>query len=171
VLQRTRPRRLRLATTDQIVAADFFVVPSVTYRLLFVLVLLAHDRRRIRHLAVTAHPTAAWTAQQLSSPTPKLQNAGRKILRLVALLELVNIDSVVLDGASHLTPMELGTLYGIHLARALLWKEMTREDLAMSTHDAALAIAAGAPRPSCCRCQAQVAIAVISQAGQMSRLP
>src|SRR2546427_8889060 len=48
----------------QIVAADFFVVPTATYRLLFVLVLLAHDRRRIRHMAVTAHPTAAWTAQQ-----------------------------------------------------------------------------------------------------------
>jgi putative transposase len=37
----------------QIVAADFFVVPTVTYRLVFVLVLLAHDRRRIRHVAVT----------------------------------------------------------------------------------------------------------------------
>jgi hypothetical protein len=49
----------------QIVAADFFVVPTATYRLLFVLVFLAHDRRRIRHAAVTAHPTAAWTAQQL----------------------------------------------------------------------------------------------------------
>jgi putative transposase len=47
----------------QIVAADFFVVPTATYRLLFVLVLLAHDRRRIWHIAVTAHPTTAWTAQ------------------------------------------------------------------------------------------------------------
>ena len=42
-----------------LVAADFFVVPTAIYRLLFVLVLLAHDRRRIRHVAVTAHPTAA----------------------------------------------------------------------------------------------------------------
>jgi len=49
----------------QIVPADFFVVPTVTYRLVFVLVLLAHDRRRIRHVAVTTHPTAAWTAHQL----------------------------------------------------------------------------------------------------------
>jgi putative transposase len=49
----------------QIVAADFFVVPTATYRLLFVLVLLGHHRRRILHVAVTAHPTAAWTAQQL----------------------------------------------------------------------------------------------------------
>jgi hypothetical protein len=54
----------------QIVAADFFVVPTVTDRLLFVLVLLAHDRRRIRHAAVTADPTAAWTAQQLRDAFP-----------------------------------------------------------------------------------------------------
>jgi putative transposase len=57
----------------QIVAADFFVVPTATYRLLFVLVLLAHDRRRIRHVAVTAHPTAAWTAQQLRGAFPWAQ--------------------------------------------------------------------------------------------------
>ena len=37
----------------QIVAADFFVVPTAGYRLLFVFVLLAHDRRRIVHVAVT----------------------------------------------------------------------------------------------------------------------
>jgi hypothetical protein len=54
----------------QIVAADFFVVPTVTYRLVFVPVLLAHDRRRIRHVAVTTHPTAAWTAQQLREALP-----------------------------------------------------------------------------------------------------
>ena len=54
----------------QIVAADFFVVPTVTCRLVFVLVLLAHDRRRIRHVAVTAHPTAAWTAHQVREAFP-----------------------------------------------------------------------------------------------------
>jgi len=48
----------------QIMAADFFVVPTVTYCLLFVLVILAHDRRRIMHVAVTAHATAVWVAQQ-----------------------------------------------------------------------------------------------------------
>jgi transposase InsO family protein len=46
-------------------AADLFVVPTVTFQLLFVLVILAHDRRRLVHVAVTDHPTAAWTAQQL----------------------------------------------------------------------------------------------------------
>jgi hypothetical protein len=50
---------------SQIMATDLFVVPTVTFRLLFVLVILAHDRRRIVHMAVTDHPTAGWIAQQL----------------------------------------------------------------------------------------------------------
>ncbi len=54
----------------QLVAADFFVVPTATCRVLFVLVMLAHDRRRVVHVAVTAHPTAAWTAQQLREAFP-----------------------------------------------------------------------------------------------------
>ncbi len=51
-------------------AADFFVVPTATGRLLFVLVMLAHHRRRVVHVAVTSHPTAAWTAQQLREAFP-----------------------------------------------------------------------------------------------------
>ncbi len=43
----------------QLVAADFFVVPTATCRLVFVLVILAHERRRMVHVAVTAHPPAA----------------------------------------------------------------------------------------------------------------
>jgi putative transposase len=54
----------------QIVAADFFVVPTATGRLLFVLVMLAHARRRIVHVAVTEHPTPAWTSQQLREAFP-----------------------------------------------------------------------------------------------------
>jgi putative transposase len=47
------------------IALDFFTVPTATFRILFVLVILSHDRRRIVHVNVTEHPTAAWTAQQL----------------------------------------------------------------------------------------------------------
>ena len=45
-------------------------MPTATCRLLFVLVILAHERRRVVHMAVTAHPTAAWTAQQLREAFP-----------------------------------------------------------------------------------------------------
>jgi putative transposase len=54
----------------QIVAADFLVVPTATCRLLFVLVILAHERRRVVHVGVTDHPTAAWTAQQFREAFP-----------------------------------------------------------------------------------------------------
>ena len=61
-------------------AADFFVVPTATGRLLFVLVMLAHHRRRVVHVAVTAHPTAAWTAQQLREAFP-WDEAPRYLIR------------------------------------------------------------------------------------------
>jgi putative transposase len=53
-----------------LVSMDFFTVPTVTGRVLFVLVLLAHHRRRIVHCAITDHPTAAWTAQQIIEAFP-----------------------------------------------------------------------------------------------------
>jgi predicted nucleic acid-binding protein len=65
------------------------------------------------------------------------------ILALIASLELVEIDGVVLDRAAQPMPTELGTLDAIHLATALLWKEMTGVTLVMATHDGALAL--GAP--------------------------
>ena len=49
----------------ELIALDFFTVPTATFRVLFVLVILSHDRRRILHFNVTEHPTAAWTARQL----------------------------------------------------------------------------------------------------------
>jgi putative transposase len=50
---------------QDLVALDFFTVPTVTFRVLFVLVILAHERRRVVHLNITEHPTAEWTAQQV----------------------------------------------------------------------------------------------------------
>jgi putative transposase len=55
---------------SEIVALDFFTVPTVSFRVLFVLIVLAHDRRRILHFNVTEHPTAHWTAQQLVEAFP-----------------------------------------------------------------------------------------------------
>jgi transposase InsO family protein len=55
---------------QDLVSADFFVVPTATFRLLFVFVVLCHDRRRMVHFAVTRHPTAEWTAQQLLQAFP-----------------------------------------------------------------------------------------------------
>ncbi len=53
-----------------IVAIDFFTVPTATFRILFAFVVLRHDRRRVVHFNVTAHPTAQWTAQQIVQAFP-----------------------------------------------------------------------------------------------------
>ena len=62
------------------VSADFFVVPTMMFRLLFVFVILSHDRRRPVHFAVTANPTAEWVAQQLLEAFP-WDSAPRYLLR------------------------------------------------------------------------------------------
>jgi predicted nucleic acid-binding protein len=66
------------------------------------------------------------------------------ILELINSLELIEIDSIVLDRAAQPMPTELGTLDAIHLASALLWKELTGIEPVMATHDAALGLAARA---------------------------
>jgi putative transposase len=54
----------------QVVAIDFLVVPTVNFRLLFVFVVLGHERRHAIHFNVTAHPTAEWTARQIAEAFP-----------------------------------------------------------------------------------------------------
>jgi len=63
-----------------LVSADFFVVPTITFKVLFVFVILAHDRRRPVHFAVTTNPTAEWTAHQLIEAFP-WDSAPRYLLR------------------------------------------------------------------------------------------
>jgi len=53
-----------------VVSVDFFTVPTARRRVLFVFVVLAHDRRRVLNFNVTEHPTAAWTTQQLVDAFP-----------------------------------------------------------------------------------------------------
>ncbi|HUI41248.1 MAG TPA: integrase core domain-containing protein, partial [Terriglobia bacterium] len=65
---------------SQLVSIDFFTVPTATFRVLFVVVLLAHRRRRVIHFKVTEHPTAAWTAQQILEAFPEV-TAPRYLIR------------------------------------------------------------------------------------------
>ncbi len=55
---------------DGIASTDFFVVPTITFSLLFGLVILRLDRRRLVHIAVTTNPTADWVARQMSEAFP-----------------------------------------------------------------------------------------------------
>jgi putative transposase len=68
------------AHVHDIVAIDFFVVPTLTFRLLFGFVILRHHRRELVHVNVTDHPTAAWAARQLVDSFPE-ETAPRYLLR------------------------------------------------------------------------------------------
>lgn len=63
-----------------LVSVDFFTVPTIRFHVLYVFLVLAHDRRRILHVGVTAHPTADWTAQQLREAFP-WEATPRSLLR------------------------------------------------------------------------------------------
>ena len=52
------------------VSVNFFTVPTIRFQVLYVFLVLAHDRRRIFHFNVTSHPTAEWSAQQLREAFP-----------------------------------------------------------------------------------------------------
>jgi hypothetical protein len=62
---------------QSLVSADFFVVPTITFRLLFVFVILSHNRQRPIHLAITASPTSEWTTRQLLEAFPFLRDRDR----------------------------------------------------------------------------------------------
>jgi len=66
------------------------------------------------------------------------------ILNLIDALELIEIDSTVLDRSAQPMTTELGTRDAIHLASALLWKDAMSTDPIMATHDEALGLAAQA---------------------------
>jgi putative transposase len=55
---------------QQLVAIDFMVVPTVSFRVLYVFVVLGHQRRHAIHFNVTAHPTAEWTSRQIAEAFP-----------------------------------------------------------------------------------------------------
>ncbi len=59
-------------------AIDFFVVPTIRNRVLYVFLVLDLERRQLRHFNITANPTAAWTAQQLREALP--WSTGKQLL-------------------------------------------------------------------------------------------
>jgi len=63
-----------------IAAIDMFVVPSATFRLLFVVLILVHDRRKVAHFNITRHPTSAWLSRQVTEAFP-WDTAPRFLLR------------------------------------------------------------------------------------------
>ena len=66
--------------TECLAAMDFFTVPTAGFRVLYVFIVLNHDRRQVVHFNVTEHPTAQWTAQQLVEAFP-FDSAPRYLLR------------------------------------------------------------------------------------------
>ena len=60
----------------QMVSTDFFTVPTITMKVLFVFLVLEHDRRKVLHFDVTEHPTGPWTAQQIAEAFADREAAG-----------------------------------------------------------------------------------------------
>ncbi len=65
-----RSHREQLIVEFGMTAMDFFVVPTITFRLLYVWFVIDHERRRIIHVNVTLHPTSRWVIQQLRESFP-----------------------------------------------------------------------------------------------------
>jgi hypothetical protein len=89
---------------DAIIACDFCVVASATFRILYLLVVMEHASRRIIHLNVTAHPTAAWTLQQLREAIPS-DHRYRFILHDRDAIFSTGFDSEVLPGRACATEL------------------------------------------------------------------
>jgi predicted nucleic acid-binding protein len=102
--------------------------------------------RGVSSALVTTESLRTLDRMRLRVGLSDIETARRRstILALIDSLELIEIDSMVLDRAAQPMPTELGTLDAIHLASALLWKEATGLDAVMATHDRALGLAAQA---------------------------
>src|SRR5262249_4328496 len=85
-MHRTAPRlsptwrTFLTAHARELVAIDFFLVPTLPFPLLSVFVALRHNRRELLHLNLTDHPSAVWTARQLVEAFPE-DTAPRYLLR------------------------------------------------------------------------------------------
>ena len=115
-MHRTSPRpsptwRFLTAHARDIVAIDFFGVPTLTFRLLFVFVVLRHHRRELFHVNVTDHPSAVWTVRQVIEVFP--DETGPKYL----LRDRDSIDDEARNGASGKPGAVQDTVPGSRLER------------------------------------------------------
>ena len=103
-------------------------------------------QRGVSSALITTESLRTLDRLRLRAKLPDVEVATRRgaILSLIASLELVELDAAVLDRASQPMPTEIGTLDAIHLATALLWKEMTGTRVTLATHDEALGLGAKA---------------------------
>lgn len=101
---------------------------AVSSRLVEVECLRALDRLRLR---------SAVSGEQIAA-------RREAVFRFLRAVEIVEVSYPVLARAPQPLPTELGALDSIHLASALLWREMNQADLVMATHDEALGLAARA---------------------------
>ncbi len=76
----------------QLASIDFFTVPTALFRILFVFIVIQHDRRRLVHFNVTAHPTAEWTARQILEAFPfDLAIYGHAFREQVAVMQIKEV--------------------------------------------------------------------------------
>ncbi len=78
-----------------LVSIDFLVVPTATFAVLFVFIVLHHERRRIEHFGVTAHPTADWVAQQIDGASAAAPDDSNGDTRERLLRHLIRLDGLV----------------------------------------------------------------------------
>ena len=116
-----------------IIALDFFTVPTATFRILFVLIILSHDRRRILHVNVTEHPTTAWTALQLleacgldEEPRSPWQNPYAE--RVIGSIRRECLDHMIILGERHLKRILSSYVDYYHSARTHLSLEKDSPD-------------------------------------------
>ena len=82
-VSRGMPRARRTFLTNHVhdlASIDFFTIPAAPFRVCFVLIVVSHARRRVLHVNVTEHPTAAWTAQPIVEAFP-WKTVPRDLLR------------------------------------------------------------------------------------------
>lgn len=120
---------------DCTVGMDFFVVVTATFRLLYVLVVVSHERRRVVHFNVTASPSAAWTARQIVQTFP-FETAPKFLIRdqdgiygafLSRRIEALGIEQVL---TAYRSPWQnpycerlIGTLRRDYLDHVIVWNE------------------------------------------------